>query len=166
MSLLVPDTGLLFWMTLSFGIVFFILAKYAFPIITQSVEKRNSYINESLEAARKAEEQLATLSQQAEAMMEKARYEQKKLIEEAMETKKRIEAEARETAEAETRILMKKATEEIEIAKKRALGEIKDQLVDLSVKIAEKVVNEELSNDKKQKALIERLLQEEMIYKS
>jgi len=166
MSLLVPDMGLLFWMTLSFGIVFFILAKYAFPVISKSIEKRNEYIHNSLQAARQAEEQLATLNQQAEAIMEKAREEQKAILNEAIETKKRIEAEAREIAETEARLRIEKATQEIEDAKRRALGEIKDQIVNISVKIAGKVVNEELTSDKKQKDLIDRLLKEEVIYKS
>ena len=166
MSLLVPDMGLLFWMTLSFGIVFFILAKYAFPVISKSIEKRNDYIQNSLQAARQAEEQLATLNQQAEAIMEKAREEQKAILNEAIETKKRIEAEAREIAETEARLRIEKATQEIEDAKRRALGEIKDQIVNISVKIAGKVVNEELTTDKKQKDLIDRLLKEEVIYKS
>lgn len=166
MSLLVPDTGLLFWMTLSFGIVFFILAKFAFPVITSSVEKRNNYINDSLHAAREAEEKLATLNQQAEALMEEARDQRKALMDQAMEAKKRIEAEAREAAEAEIQLLKKKAIAEIEESKRRALGEIKDQIVDISVKIAGKVVSEELTGDKKQKELIDRLLKEEVIYKS
>lgn len=166
MSLLLPDTGLLFWMTLSFGIVFFILVKYGFPMITRQIEKRNNYIDESLEAARRAEEKLATLNQQAEAIIEKARNEQKVLMNEAQENKKRIEAKARETAESEARLLIKKATEEIEITKRKALGEIRELIVDISVKIAGKVVKEELSNDKKQQELIDRLLKEEIIYKS
>lgn len=166
MSLLLPDTGLLFWMTLSFGIVFFILAKYGFPIITQQVEKRNNYINESLESARKAEEKLATLNQQAEAILAKACNEQKAILNDALEEKKRIEEEARKTAEYETRLLMKKATGEIETAKRRAFGEMREQIVDLSVKIAGKVVSEELNCDERQKELIGRLLKEEIFYKS
>lgn len=166
MSLLIPDTGLLFWMTLSFGIVFFILAKYAFPVITKSVEKRNDYINNSLQAAREAEEKLATINQQAELLMEKAREEKKALLDEALEIKKRIEIEAREVAETEVQQLKNKALAEIEESKVRALGEIKNQIIDISVKIAGKVVSEELTSDKKQKELIDRLLQEEVIYKS
>ncbi|MDF9828753.1 F0F1 ATP synthase subunit B [Parabacteroides sp. PF5-6] len=166
MSLLIPEVGLLFWMTLSFGVVFFILAKFAFPVISQGVEKRNRYIHDSLDAAREAEAKLATLSQQAEALMEQAREERKALLEEAAETKKRIEMEARESALAEVGQLKNKALAEIEESKRRALTEIKDQIVDLSVKIAGKVVSEELAGDKKQKELIDRLLKEEVIYKS
>lgn len=166
MSLLTPDTGLLFWMTLSFGIVFFILAKFAFPVITKSVQQRNDYINASLEAAREAEEKLATLNQQAEALMVEARKARKELLDEAKDTKKRIEAEALESAEAKATIRMKKATEEIEGSKRRALAEIKDQIVNISVKIAGKAVNEELSTTKKQTELISRLLKEELTYKT
>ncbi len=166
MSLLVPDTGLLFWMTLSFGIVFFILAKYAFPLITGSVEKRNQYIQDSLTAAREAETRLATMNEEAEALMKKAQDERKALLDQALETKKRIETEARQATEGDIRQLMNKAVAEIEESKRRALGEIKDQIIDISVRIAGKVVNEELTSDKKQKELIDRLLSEEMIYKS
>lgn len=166
MSLFIPDTGLLFWMTLSFGIVFFILAKYAFPVIIKAVDKRNEYINHSLEAAHEAEKRLSTLNQQAEAMMEKARDERQVMLAEALEMKKRIESEAREQAEKEIRFRMTKATADIEESKRKALEEIRDQIADISVKIAGKIVSEELSGSKKQKELIERLLQEEVICKS
>lgn len=156
----------MFWMTISFGIVLFILAKFAFPVISKSVEKRNRYIHDSLDAAREAEAKLATLSEQAEVLMDKAREERKLLLDEAMETKKRIEAEARESALAEVALLKNKALAEIEESKRRALAEIKDQIVDISVKIAGKVVNEELTAGQKQKELIDRLLKEEVIYKS
>lgn len=166
MSLLLPDTGLLFWMTLSFGIVFFLLAKFAFPLITQQVEKRNKYIRESLEAAREAEEKLATLNKQAEVILEKARKEQKALLDEALEAKKQVEAEAREEAEAEARLLIQKATGEIETAKAKALGEIREQIIDLSMRIAEKIVNEELKSNKTQTGLINQLLKEKVNYKA
>lgn len=166
MSLLIPDMGLLFWMTLSFGIVFFILAKFAFPVITKSVDKRNSYINDSLKAAREAEEKLATLNKQAEALMDKAHKERKALLDEAKETKKQMEAEARQAVAVEVGELKNKAIAEIEESKRKALTEIKDRIVDISVKIAGKVVSEELAKDKKQKELIDRLLKEEVIYKS
>lgn len=166
MSLLIPEVGLLFWMTLSFGIVFFILAKFAFPTISKGLEKRNRFIHDSLDAARQAETRLANLNQEAEVLMEKAREERKVLLEEAIETKKRIEMEARDAAQAEVGVLKNKAIAEIEESKRRALAEIRDQIVDLSVKIAGKVVSEELAVNQKQKELIDRLLNEEVIYKS
>ena len=166
MSLLLPETGLLFWMIVSFGVVFFILAKYGFPVIISGVEKRNSFINDSLKAAHEAEEKLTTLNQQAEALMEKAQEERRALLSKALEAKKQMEAEAKEATKREIRLMMDKATAEIEESKRRAFDEIKDQIVDISAKIAGKVVGEELVSDKKQKELINRLLNEEVIYKS
>ncbi|MDH6535463.1 ATP synthase F0 subunit B [Parabacteroides sp. 52] len=166
MSLLIPDSGLLFWMTLSFGIVFFILAKFAFPVILKAVDQRNAYIKDSLQSAHEAEEKLAALHLQAEAILEKAQDERKTILHEAQETKKRIESEALQTAETEARMRLERAMAEIEESKRKALVEVRDQIVDISVKIAGKVVSEDLTRDKKQKELIDRLLQEEIIYKS
>ena len=69
MSLLLPDSGLLFWMLLSFGIVFVVLAKYGFPIIIKMVDGRKTYIDQSLEVAREANAQLAKLKEQGEALV-------------------------------------------------------------------------------------------------
>ena len=66
MSLLVPDSGLLFWMLLSFGIVFFVLAKYGFPVIVKMVNERKEYIDRSLVVAKEANEQLANLKAEGE----------------------------------------------------------------------------------------------------
>ncbi|MDL2265169.1 F0F1 ATP synthase subunit B [Parabacteroides sp. OttesenSCG-928-G07] len=166
MSLLTPDTGLLFWMTLSFGIVFFILAKYGFPIINRAIEKRNQYINDSLEAAREAETRLAALHSESEALLEQARKERNLLLQEAQEMKKKIISEARETAEAEARLQIEKATIEIEETKKRALGEIRGQIAEISVAIAGKVLGSKLESSEQQNRLIDRLLDDELIPKN
>ena len=84
MSLLLPDSGLLFWMTIIFLIVFFILAKFGFPIITGMVEKRTGKINDALAAARQAEERLANLAQEQERLMDEAKGEQERILREAM----------------------------------------------------------------------------------
>ncbi len=166
MSLLTPDIGLLFWMTLSFGIVFFILAKYGFPIINRAVEKRNQYINDSLAAAREAEEKLVTLNAEGEAILDQARSERNILLYEAQEIKKKIISEAREKAEAEARLLIEKATVEIEETKKRALGEIRGQIAEISVAIAGKVLSSELKDSEQQNLLIDRLLEDKLTLKN
>ena len=76
MSLLLPDSGLLFWMLLSFGVVFVVLAKYGFPVITKMVEGRRTYIDQSLEVARQANIQLAKLKEESEALIAAANKEQ------------------------------------------------------------------------------------------
>lgn len=166
MSLLTPDIGLLFWMTLSFGIVFFILAKYGFPVINRAIEKRNQYINDSLDAAREAEARLTALNAEGEAILEQARSERNALLHEAQEMKKKIISEARETAGAEARLQIEKATVEIEETKKRALGEIREQIAEISVAIAGKVLSSELKDSGQQNLLIERLLDDELTLKN
>ena len=76
MSLLLPDSGLLFWMLLSFGVVFVVLAKYGFPVITKMVEGRKTYIDQSLEVAREANAQLSKLKEESEALIAAANKEQ------------------------------------------------------------------------------------------
>ncbi len=157
-----PDTGLLFWMTLSFGIVFFILAKFGFPVITKAVDERNSFIEKSLEDARLAEEKLATLSKQAEDILEKAQGERRALLGEAQELKNKMLSDAREAAEANTRQRLIRAAAEVEEVKAHAMGRIRAQLVDISVRVAEKVISQKVDTDEQQRALIDRLLDEEV----
>ena len=166
MSLLTPEIGLLFWMTISFGIVFFVLAKFGFPIITKAVNERTEFINNSLVAAEEAEKKLATINIQAEAIMEKAREERMKLLNETGELRNRILNEAKEKAEADIRTRLVKATTEIEELKRKALGDIRSEIANISIRIAEKVVEEEMKNSEKQHALINHLLEEDIIYKN
>lgn len=166
MSLLLPETGLLFWMTLAFLVVLFILARYAFPVITRAVERRNAYIGESLDAAREAEHKLATLSEQAAAVMADARREKGELLEEARRHGKELVEQARVRADEEIRLKRENAESEIAEMKNRAFEEVRDQVVDLSVRIAEKVIGEKLSTDEQQRVLIERYMEEERMRKS
>ena len=166
MSLLTPDIGLLFWMTISFGIVFFVLAKFGFPMIIKAVDNRTEYINNSLKAAEEAEEKLATINKQAEVIMNKAQEERATLLNEAGELRNRILSEAKEKAESDIRIRIGKASAEIEELKRKALGDIKNEIANISIRIAEKVVEEEMRSDDKQHELIKHLLEEDIIYKN
>ncbi|MDD2437224.1 MAG: F0F1 ATP synthase subunit B [Massilibacteroides sp.] len=166
MSLLTPDIGLLFWMTLSFGIVFFILAKYGFPVILKAVDKRTAYINNSLETAAKAEEKLANIQQEAETIIRRAQEERAKILNEAGELRNRILDDAKEEAEKGRQIRINKTTSEIEELKRKALSEVRNEIADISLRIAEKVVREELRKEEKQQQLIDHLLDEEILYKN
>ena len=99
MSLLLPDSGLLFWMVLSFGIVFVILAKYGFPVITRMVEERKAYIDQSMKVAQEANAQLAHLKEESEALIASASKEQGRILREAMQERDKIIADARKQAE-------------------------------------------------------------------
>ena len=95
MSLLLPDSGLLFWMVLSFGIVFVILAKYGFPVITRMVEERKAYIDQSMKVAQEANAQLARLKEESDALVASANKEQGRILREAMQERDKIIADAR-----------------------------------------------------------------------
>ena len=158
MDLMIPDSGLLFWMTIIFAIVFFVLAKFGFPIITGMVEKRSKRINDSLEAARIAEEALANLQQEQERLLGETRAEQARLMQEAAAERDRMIAQAQEQARAQAQKIMDDARERINEEKEAAMKEIRNEVAKVSLAIAEKVVRKELSSDASQKQLIDTLI--------
>lgn len=160
MSLITPDFGLLFWMLIIFGVVFFLLAKFGFPLITGMVEKRNEYIRESLRAAEQARLNLENLAAEQQKLIEQTRVEQGRMIKEAADTRAAMLAEAREQAEAEAAKVMEKARAQIEAEKNDAIREIRSQLSTLSVAVAEKVVRKEMEDSEARKALLETLIDE------
>ena len=158
-----PDIGLLFWMTISFLIVFVILAKYGFPVVTKAVDKRNKYIQDSLAAAKEAEEKLCTFDRQAQAILDDAKKEKEAILNQAHEAKNQIIQEAQEKAANEMRMKMERARAEIEASKQKAVNELRVRIADISVQIARKVVEDELSNSQKQQELIDKLLNEKIV---
>ena len=157
-SILTPDLGLLFWMLLSFLVVFFVLAKYVFPAIINMVDKRNAYINDSLQKAHEANERLANIQQESEALLQEARERQSQILKEAAQTRDAIVQGAQDKAKAEGARLLEEAKAEIESEKRQAISDIRAQVAQLSVEVAEKVLRAKLSSDDEQMKLIDRLL--------
>ena len=164
--LLQPEAGLLFWMLLSFGIVFAVLAKFGFPIITKMVEDRNAYIEKSLDAAKEANKQLAQIKEQSEAILASAREEQVKILKDAESTRTRIVNESKELARAEGLKELDELRKQIKREKEDAIKDIRRQVADLSVDIAEKVIRNNLNSNSEQMAMIDRLIDEGMVSKS
>ena len=158
MDLMIPDSGLLFWMTIIFALVFFILARFGFPIITGMVEKRNKRIADSLEAARIAEEALANLRQEQERLMAETHAEQTRIMQEAAAERDRMIAQAQEKAKDEAQKIMDDARVRIAREKEMAMKEIRSEVAKISLAIAEKVVRKELESDAAQKDLVDRLV--------
>ena len=158
MDLMLPDSGLLFWMTIIFAIVFFILAKFGFPIITGMVDKRAKRIDEAIAAARKAEESLAGLAQEQERLLSEARTEQARILQEAAAQRDNMIVQAQEQAREEAKKIMDEAKARIQEEKEAALRDVRKEVALLSVTIAEKVVRKELSTDKGQMELIDRMI--------
>lgn len=160
MNLLLPESGLLFWMTIIFAIVFFILARFGFPVITGMVEKRSKRINDSLEAARIAEEALERLSQEKERILSDTKMEQDKLMKEAAAERDRMIEHAQSQARAEADKILFEARTQIRQEKEAALRDIRKEVAIVSMAIAEKVVRKDLSSDDGQKELLDTLVNE------
>lgn len=158
MNLLLPESGLLFWMTIIFAIVFFLLAKFGFPVITGMVEKRNQRINDSLEAARVAEEAIAHLTQEKERILEETRQEQSRLMKEAAAERERVLEQAQIQAREEADRILQAASLRLQEEKEAAMKELRNEVAVISMSIAEKALRKELSSDKGQVELIDRLI--------
>jgi len=166
MALLLPESGLLFWMLLSFGIVVFILVKYGFPVIINMVESRKSYIDESLLVAKKAHEELASVKIEGQVIVDNARREQVKVLNEATATRDLLINDAKEKANLEAVKLIENARKQILIEKEDAVRDIRRQVAELSVDIAENVLRAKLEKKGEQMDMINRLLDEINISKS
>lgn len=160
MDLLIPSSGLLFWMTITFFVVLFILWKWGFPAITEMVKERNAFISDSLRKAHEANDRLANIQQEGESILQEARGEQARILKEAAETRDAIVGKAQDKAKAEGARLISEAKAEAENERQNAISDIRSQVAQLSVQIAEKVLREKLSTDKAQMDFIDRLLDE------
>jgi F-type H+-transporting ATPase subunit b len=160
MNLMLPDSGLIFWMTIIFAIVFFILAKFGFPVITGMVEKRAKRIDDAISAARKAEDAIAHLNQEKERIISETRAEQNLLKTEAVQERDRMIAEAQNQARLEAQKIIEDARQKIGEERDAALRDVRREVALLSLAIAEKIVRENLSSDEKQKALADRMASE------
>lgn len=159
-SILTPDFGLLFWMLLAFLIVFCLVAKFGFPIITKMVEERKKYIDESLKKAHEANEKLTGINKESERILNEARIQQAEILNQAKATGDSIIKEARERAQAESAKIILDAKAQIAAEKENALRDIRQTVADLSIMIAEKVVRQKLADNNEQQKLIEKMLDE------
>lgn len=158
MELLNPGIGLLFWMSLSFGIVFFILKKFAWKPILNALKEREQSIDSALKSADKAKAEMAEMQADNQRIMKEAQHEKDQLLKEAKEIKNKIISDAKSEASEEARKLIEDAKKAIENEKATALNEIKKQVADLSISIAEKVLEKELSDKNNQEKMVDDML--------
>lgn len=160
MDLLIPSTGLLFWMTITFLVVLGLLWKFGFPVIIKMVNERKKYIDESLEKAHDANQKLANIKVEGEKLLQDAREKQAQILKEAVATRDAIVSQAQDKAKAEGAKILSEAKAEIETEKQNAIRDIRSQVAELSVMIAGKVLRQDLSDNKQQMDMIDRLLDE------
>jgi len=160
MELVKPDFGLVFWMTVSFLIVVFLMRKFAWGPILSSLKERETSIEEALNAAKKAKEEVANMKAENERILQEARNERDLMLKEARDTKDMIVNEARTKAQVEGDRMITIARETINNEKMAAITELKNQVAAMSIEIAEKILRQELSNDEKQKTLMDNLMKD------
>lgn len=160
MNLVTPDFGLLFWMVVIFGLVFFLLAKFGFPIITDMVDKRSAKIAKSLKDADELEARMAAWKAEHEKLMADARRERSLLLKEAADNREHIIAEAKARAQSEADKILADARHAIALEKEAAIRDVRKEVALLSVQVAEKVLRHELSDTGSQRAFIDSLVDE------
>ena len=158
MSLITPDFGLFFWMAIVFIIVLAILWKWGFPSMVTMVNSRKELIDDSLRKAHEANERLANIQKEGETMLQNAREKQAQILKDAADTRDAIVVKAQEKATNEGSRLLNEAKAEIEAEKQNAIRDIRTQVAEISVQVAEKIVREKLSSDESQMELINKLL--------
>ena len=159
MDLVTPDIGLIFWTTVSFAILYFILAKFAWKPILGAVNEREKSIKDALSAAEMAKEEMASLKADNEKILNQAKLQRESLLKEAREIRSRIIADAESEATEKANKLIESAKTAIENEKSAAMKELNNTVVDLSLNIAEKLLSKELDNKEKQQENIQEILE-------
>lgn len=159
MDLVQPGLGLVIWMTLAFLVVLFLLGKFAWKPILTMIREREASIEDALQEAEKAKDAMRKLKTDNEQLLNEARQEREEIVKSAREMKNKIIAEAEAKANEKGDKIIAEAREKINAEKSAAINELKNQVAELSIEIAEKIVKQELSSNDKQKELIQNALE-------
>ncbi len=157
-SVIKPDPGLIFWTTIVFILAYAILGRFAFRPIQEGLKKRESDIQDALDEAKRAREEMDSLKSQNEELLRQAQEERAKILKEAKEAKESILAEAKEKAQDEARKIVTGAKEDIENQRMAAMTDLKNQVGILAIEIAEKVLRKQLDDKKSQEQFVSELV--------
>jgi len=160
MELFTPDIGLILWMLIPFGIVFFVLAKFAWPAIIKGVDKRAAFIEDSLKAAHEANDRLAGIKEESELILAAAKEEQLRVLKDGADVRAQMIQEAKQQAAVEADKIIQEARLSIRKEKEDAIREVRAQVAELSIGIAEKVLRRNLENKEAQLELVNKLIDE------
>jgi F-type H+-transporting ATPase subunit b len=150
--------GLFFWQTLLFGLLLFLLWKFAWKPILNAVNDREDGIKDALEAAENAKKEMQNVTADSEKLLKEARAEREAMLKEARSIKDKLITDSKEQAKIEGDKMIEQAQAAIESEKKAAVADLKNQVAELSINIAEKVIKEQLSNKDKQLKLVDDML--------
>ena len=152
--------GLFFWQIILFVLLLLLLRKFAWNPILTALNDREEGIKNALDEADKARQEMVNLKSSNEQILKEARAERDGLLKDAREIKDKMISEAKDDASAQANKIIEQAKISIDLEKQAAITDLKNQVAELSIGIAEKVIKEELSNKDKQVALIEKMLDE------
>lgn len=158
MDILTPEAGTLIWMLIAFGIVFIILVIWGFPVITRMIDKRTDFIDKSLQSAKEANARLADIQQECDKLLAETHIECSRLIKEAYNSRDKVLADAKKHAEKETNKMVEEAKISIGRERDEAVRNIRLQVAELSILIAEKVIRKNLENKEEQSRMIDTLI--------
>jgi len=158
MDLVTPEFGLIFWTSITFLALLFILKKFAWKPILGAVSEREKGIKDALASAVEARKEMENLQADNERILKEARAEREAMLKDARELKNKMIDDAKQDAKIGANKLITQAQAAIEAEKKAAIADLKSQVAQISISIAEKVVREELSNTEKQEKLVESML--------
>jgi len=159
MELVNPGIGLIIWMTFSFALLIFILGRYAWKPILKSLHKREQTIDEALNQANKAREEMKNLKADNEKLLKLAQEERNEILRDARKIRETIIEEARVKANEEANNIVENAKERIEYEKMAAMTDLKNQIASISIEIAEKILEQELSAESKQEDYLKKLIE-------
>ena len=158
MDLVTPGIGLIFWSTLIFLILLIVLKKYAWKPVLNAVKGREERIKSALESAEEAREEMAKLKADNEVIVKEAKEERNKLIQEARSIKIKMIDDAKVLANEEANKIIETARVKINSEKEAAIMDLRKQVAEFSVEIAEKILKKKLEDTKEQRSLIEKSL--------
>lgn len=160
MDLITPEIGLFFWQTIVFLVLILLMAKFAWKPILGAIQKREDSINDALASAENARKEMQNLQADNEKLLKEARIQRDAMLKEARELKEKIVADASAEAQEKADKIVAQAQTTIQNEKNAALADIKNQVAELSIQIAEKVIRKELSNVEQQHRLVEEMLED------
>lgn len=161
MGILQPETGLLIWMVIAFGVVFIVVARYGFPVILRAIESRKKFIDESLDAAHAAERQVAEADDRKRQILAEAEQQRSQMLREVAQTREQLLQQARKAADAEGERLMTEARNRAEAERQAILQDARQQVALLAIAVSEKLLRAQLP-DKAAQALLDGRLMDEI----
>jgi F-type H+-transporting ATPase subunit b len=160
MELITPDFGLIFWMLIGFGILFFLLAKFAWPFITKAISDRENYIQEQLDAATKVKDEMKNLQAEHQILLAAAKDERDRILADARKIVEKMNNDAKILRDKEHEARMAETKVMIHNEKMKAIIEIKNEIAQLSIDIAEKILRDELTSKERQEQIVHKWVDE------